>query len=90
MKTGLGGFGAFFGAAEALVFASVGLSVFDGPGAGPLGIADPSLLWAIDGVCVDQKKLRCGSRVRKSKSGNARVWLAWLEIGVDNPYAATF
>jgi hypothetical protein len=55
LKTGLGGFGAFFVAAEAPAFASVGPLELDGPGTGSLGIAHPCLLLAIDGVCVDQK-----------------------------------
>jgi hypothetical protein len=50
LKTGLGGFGAFFGAAEAPAVASAAALEVDGPSVGFLGIADPSLLSAIDGM----------------------------------------
>lgn len=53
LKTGLGGFGAFFGASGAFE----GPLEVEAPGVGSLGIADPSLLSAIAGVCIDQKRL---------------------------------
>ena len=64
LKTGLGGFGAFFGAAEAPAFASVDPLEVDGPGTGSFGNGEPSLLSAIYGVCVDQKKVEMRKIVR--------------------------
>jgi hypothetical protein len=57
LNTGLGGFGALFGAAAAPAFASAGPLELCVPGTGSFGAAEPSLLSAIDGVCVDQKKV---------------------------------
>jgi hypothetical protein len=91
LKTGLGGFGAFFGAAEAPAFASVGPFMADGPVAGSLGIAEPSLLSAIDGVCVYQKKVEMRTMAR-AKSGRDQGPLTWpnLALGLLGDWSPKF